>query len=193
MIYSVRLSPRQLVLAGELDSRLDRLRAGSHEEQASIGHGQIGRQPIGQIFQGLAGEHGGMGVGNLGQLHPDRLGDLPHPMPDIDHHRPARRVDVALAVRIPQVNALPMRCSTCGLCLERCQMAAIKKGEDSYQIIDGRCIGCGLCVSACPTEAISMVTKLGMEPPPKDFLQDTLQRIRAERQAIEIKKKGTLS
>ena len=87
----------------------------------------------------------------------------------------------------------PERCSTCGLCLERCPMSAIAEGEDSYQIIDGRCIGCGLCVSACPTEAISMVTKLGMEPPPIDFLRDTLPRIRTERQAIEIKAKGGVS
>jgi Fe-S-cluster-containing hydrogenase component 2 len=72
-------------------------------------------------------------------------------------------------------------------------MAAMEKGEDSYQIIDGRCIGCGLCVSACSTEAISMVTKSGMEPPPKDFLQDTLQRIRTERNAIETKGKGSVS
>jgi electron transport complex protein RnfB len=84
-------------------------------------------------------------------------------------------------------------CSSCGLCQERCQMAAIKKGEDSYQIIDGRCIGCGLCVSTCPTEAISMGAKLGMEPPPIDFLCDTLQRIRTERHAIEIKAKSSVS
>jgi Fe-S-cluster-containing hydrogenase component 2 len=70
-------------------------------------------------------------------------------------------------------------------------MAAIKKGEDSCQITDGRCIGCGLCVSVCPTEAISMVTKLGIEPPPKNFMQDTLQRIRTERNAIEIKVRGS--
>jgi Fe-S-cluster-containing hydrogenase component 2 len=66
-------------------------------------------------------------------------------------------------------------------------MAAIKKGEDSCQITDGRCIGCGLCVSVCPSEAISMGEKVGMEPPPKNFMQDTLQRIRTERKAIEIK------
>jgi Fe-S-cluster-containing hydrogenase component 2 len=72
-------------------------------------------------------------------------------------------------------------------------MAAIKKGEDSCQIIDGRCIGCGLCVSACPTEALSMVKKSGMEPPPKDFLRDTLQRIRSERRAIETQKKSSVS
>jgi hypothetical protein len=34
-----------------------------------------------------------------------------------------------------------------------------------------------------------MEEKVGMEPPPKDFFQDTLQRIRTERNAIEIKVK----
>ena len=50
----------------------------------------------------------------------------------------------------------------------------------------------GLCVSTCPTEAISMGTKLGMEPPLKDFSQDTLQRIRTERHAIAIKAAGSI-
>jgi Na+-translocating ferredoxin:NAD+ oxidoreductase subunit B len=72
-------------------------------------------------------------------------------------------------------------CSACGQCLERCQMAAIKEGADSSEIVDGRCIGCGLCVSVCPTEAISMVAKTGMEAPPRDFIQDTLKKIEAER------------
>jgi len=92
-----------------------------------------------------------------------------------------------------QAKIEPEICSSCGLCLDRCQMAAIKKGEDSYQVIDGRCIGCGLCVSACPTEAISMLTKFGMEPPPKVFLQDTLPKIKAERHAIQSKAKAGVS
>jgi ferredoxin len=100
-----------------------------------------------------------------------------------------RPVDMVLSHYQAQIN--PELCSACGICLERCQMAAIKKGEDSCQITDGRCIGCGLCVSVCPTEAISMVTKLGIEPPPKNFMQDTLQRIRTERNAIEIKVRGS--
>jgi formate hydrogenlyase subunit 6/NADH:ubiquinone oxidoreductase subunit I len=66
-------------------------------------------------------------------------------------------------------------------------MAAIKEGEASYQIVDGRCIGCGLCVSACPTEAISLLPKPGMTPPPADFWHDTLSTIRAERDAIEAR------
>lgn len=78
-------------------------------------------------------------------------------------------------------------CTNCGLCPEQCQMAAIKEGDGSYQILDGRCIGCGLCVSACPTDAISLLPKPGMTPPPKDFLKDTLSAIKAERHANEAR------
>jgi ferredoxin len=98
-----------------------------------------------------------------------------------------RPADMVVSYYQAKIN--PELCSSCGVCLERCQVAAIKKGEVSYQIVDGRCIGCGLCVSGCPTEAILMVTKLGMEPPPKDFLRDTLPRIKAERHAIQSKAK----
>jgi Na+-translocating ferredoxin:NAD+ oxidoreductase subunit B len=80
-------------------------------------------------------------------------------------------------------------CSACGQCLERCQMAAIKKGTGFSEIVDGRCIGCGLCVSGCPTEAISLVAKTGMEAPPKDFIPDTLNRIEAERLTFRQKPK----
>jgi electron transport complex protein RnfB len=72
-------------------------------------------------------------------------------------------------------------CSACGQCVDRCQMAAIKEGKDSSEVIDGRCIGCGLCVSVCPTEAISMVAKTDMVAPPKNFLEDTLKKIEVER------------
>lgn len=74
-------------------------------------------------------------------------------------------------------------CSSCGECVERCQMDAIKVAEECAEIIDGRCIGCGLCVSTCPGEAISLVPKPGMEAPPKDF-RDTLHRIETERRAV---------
>lgn len=84
----------------------------------------------------------------------------------------------------------PELCSACGQCIDRCQMAAIREGKDSSEVIDGRCIGCGLCASACPTEALIMVAKPAMEAPPKEYFQDTLQRIKAERRALQVKAKG---
>ncbi len=74
-------------------------------------------------------------------------------------------------------------CSACGVCIERCQIDAIKEGEDFSEIVDGRCIGCGLCVPTCPEEAISLVAKPGMEAPPIDF-RETLKRIETERRAV---------
>jgi len=51
-------------------------------------------------------------------------------------------------------------CSGCELCIERCQMAAIRMNEKQIATINpDRCIGCGLCVTTCPVEALSMVLK----------------------------------
>ncbi|WP_027360463.1 4Fe-4S binding protein [Desulforegula conservatrix] len=50
-------------------------------------------------------------------------------------------------------------CVGCGICLDRCQMEAIKIEEDKAEIDLNRCIGCGLCVTKCPTEAAFLVKK----------------------------------
>ena len=56
-------------------------------------------------------------------------------------------------------------CTTCGTCVDRCQVNAIK--VDDFAVIDKEiCIGCGLCVAPCPTEAISMVRKSADEAVP---------------------------
>jgi electron transport complex protein RnfB len=78
----------------------------------------------------------------------------------------------------------PDLCSDCGLCIERCQVEAIKKGDGRSEITDEKCIGCGLCVSTCPEEAISLMAKLGMEDPPKDF-NETLLKIETERRNLQ--------
>ena len=98
-----------------------------------------------------------------------------------------RPADVVLSYYQAKID--PRLCSACGLCMERCQMAAIKEGQGFSEIAQERCIGCGLCLSVCPTQALSMVAKSGTESPPKDFFQDTLRRIQVERQAIRVKAK----
>ena len=53
----------------------------------------------------------------------------------------------------------PDACVLCGTCEERCQMEAIREGDEAYEVQEARCIGCGLCVPTCNDEAISMVEK----------------------------------
>ena len=74
----------------------------------------------------------------------------------------------------------PDLCLDCGLCIERCQVGAIKQGDGRSEIKDEKCIGCGLCITTCPQEAISLLARPGMEAPPKDF-DETLLKIGAER------------
>lgn len=51
-------------------------------------------------------------------------------------------------------------CAGCELCLDRCQIEAIRMNEDDIAVVDlNRCIGCGLCVTSCPAEAVQMIKK----------------------------------
>ena len=56
-------------------------------------------------------------------------------------------------------------CTSCGICLDRCQVNAIQIEKHLTFINTDRCIGCGLCASTCPAGAISMENKLPDESP----------------------------
>ncbi len=71
-------------------------------------------------------------------------------------------------------------CVNCGLCIERCQVEAIKEGDGHSEVAVEKCIGCGLCVGTCPEQAISLTEKPHMDPPPQDF-RATLKKIETER------------
>jgi len=49
-------------------------------------------------------------------------------------------------------------CSGCGICMERCQVDAVKvdPAEGVSQVDPDRCLGCGNCVTTCPSEAIHL-------------------------------------
>ncbi len=51
-------------------------------------------------------------------------------------------------------------CTSCGLCVERCQFRALSLAEDICRADVSRCFGCGLCATVCPSEALS----LSLEP-----------------------------
>ncbi len=56
-------------------------------------------------------------------------------------------------------------CQGCGVCMDRCQMAALRVAGDVVLLDESRCIGCGLCVSTCPVDAIELRRKPESEQP----------------------------
>jgi H+/Na+-translocating ferredoxin:NAD+ oxidoreductase subunit B len=66
----------------------------------------------------------------------------------------------------------PDLCSTCGTCLERCQMDALMENKEANEIDLARCIGCGLCVATCPESAIEMVQKQGAPKPASHYFHN---------------------
>jgi len=81
----------------------------------------------------------------------------------------------------------PDQCQTCGTCAdERCQVGAIRQGEEAYEVIRERCIGCGLCISTCPAEAIHLVRKPdeALMTPPSDEM--AWYKARAKERGVDI-------
>ncbi|MGB7297637.1 MAG: 4Fe-4S binding protein [Candidatus Aminicenantales bacterium] len=56
-------------------------------------------------------------------------------------------------------------CEGCGVCLDRCQMDALRLEDDKVTVDLGRCIGCGLCVTTCPTGSLTLERKPSSEQP----------------------------
>jgi electron transport complex protein RnfB len=51
-------------------------------------------------------------------------------------------------------------CSSCGTCVDRCQMEAINLDSDNLAQVDrDRCIGCGLCAATCLEKAVRLHLK----------------------------------
>ncbi len=76
-------------------------------------------------------------------------------------------------------------CTSCGICIERCQVKAIKEGEDVTDTVEGRCIGCGICIPTCPEDAISMVPNPAWEKPPVT-MKDMFSQVGKERHQLKL-------
>ena len=72
------------------------------------------------------------------------------------------------------------KCVGCGLCVDRCHMAAISIADKKAVIDPKRCIGCGACVSACSTGALFMEEKAVPFTPP-ETTEDLYEAILAEK------------
>ena len=71
-------------------------------------------------------------------------------------------------------------CIGCGICLERCQMEALKLDEKIILDKD-HCIGCGLCVTTCPTNSLKLKRKIKdiQHAVPRNFIEMNIKLGRA--------------
>ncbi len=62
-------------------------------------------------------------------------------------------------------------CDGCGICVERCQVHAVREQNGIAVVDPERCIGCGLCVTGCPHDAVQLNRKPEAQivPPPIDY------------------------
>jgi electron transport complex protein RnfB len=66
---------------------------------------------------------------------------------------------------VARVNA--EACVACGVCEDRCPMAAIAVGENDHAWVDAtKCIGCGVCTPACDAGAVDLVLRGDVKTPP---------------------------
>ena len=72
-------------------------------------------------------------------------------------------------------------CENCEVCITRCQMKAISKGDENVKLNPDRCIGCGLCVTTCPTKSFTLIRKPSSNQPhvPANMIETQLQLGRA--------------
>jgi NAD-dependent dihydropyrimidine dehydrogenase PreA subunit len=57
-------------------------------------------------------------------------------------------------------------CNACEVCVDRCQVDAIRMEDDVAAVDEEACIGCALCVTTCPTEGITLARKQGDKASP---------------------------
>lgn len=71
-------------------------------------------------------------------------------------------------------------CNGCEVCVDHCQIKAIKMEGDYPMVDEGFCIGCGVCAHFCPSGAMRMEEREKKVIPPKNF-KDLMIRLMKEK------------
>ncbi len=76
----------------------------------------------------------------------------------------AGRANVVAASRFVAVHDAEA-CTACAVCVDRCQVGALR-GKGGTIVLDAeRCLGCGVCLTACPAGALTLEPRPGFAPP----------------------------
>ena len=100
------LAPREVVRARELHRGLDRLAAAGDGVDPRVVHRQHGGDVVRVLLEGLGREHGSVHVWGSRGLDGHRFDEGPVPVPEAHDDRAAGGVQVALALRVLDPNAL---------------------------------------------------------------------------------------
>ena len=68
--------------------------------------------------------------------------------------------DAHLVKSIATTTTDDSKCTSCGICVDRCHFGARKVVDGKLQYDKDLCFGCGLCVDTCPTKAITLIQLL---------------------------------
>lgn len=79
------------------------------------------------------------------------------------YKKTSRPADFWISNYYAQVN--PDLCNGCGVCVERCQIEAIRIVDKKSTIDLARCFGCGNCVTKCKMNAITLFKKKNITKP----------------------------
>ena len=82
-----------------------------------------------------------------------------------------------MCIRDSVASANVETCAGCGLCVERCQMGALRLEDDSVRLDVERCIGCGLCVTTCPTHTLTLQRRAKAPPVPRNIVQAYIEAV----------------